>query len=125
MGDLFDTQRLAEFGDAILRWFAANVFVLDNAAQLAIVLVALGIAVLAARWLPKSLPLPHPVQLAPLATLMNAMRPLAPALIWLALTWLALLLFNWVVLPRGRSCKRSDPTRCCEHIVLHNGCALL
>ena len=64
-------------------------FVLDNAAQLAIVLVALGVAVLASRWLPKSLP--QPVQLAPLATLLHALRPLAQTLIWLVLTWLALL----------------------------------
>jgi hypothetical protein len=35
--------------------------------------------------------LPQPVQLAPLATLLNALRPLAQTLIWLALTWLALL----------------------------------
>jgi small-conductance mechanosensitive channel len=89
MGDVFDLQRIADLGNAILRWLAANVFVLDNAAQLAIVLVALGVAVLAARWLPKSLP--QPVQLAPLATLLNALRPLAPTLIWLVLTWLALL----------------------------------
>ncbi len=89
MGEVFDFQRIAELGDAILRWLAANVFVVDNAAQLAIVLVALGVAVLAARWLPKSLP--QPVQLAPLTTLLNAVRPLAPALIWLVLTWLALL----------------------------------
>ena len=91
MGEVFDTQRLGELVDTILRWLAANVFVLNNAAQLAIVLVALGVAVLAARWLPKSLPLPQPVQVAPLATLMHALRPLAPALIWLVLTWLALL----------------------------------
>ena len=89
MSELFDTQRIAELGDAILRWLAANVFVLDNAAQLAIVLVALGVAVLASRWLPKSLP--QPVQLAPLATLLHALRPLAQTLIWLVLTWLALL----------------------------------
>jgi small-conductance mechanosensitive channel len=89
MGEVFDMQRVAELGDAILRWLAANVFVLNNAAQLAIVLVALGVAVLASRWLPKSLP--QPVQLAPLATLLNALRPLAQALIWLVLTWLALL----------------------------------
>src|SRR5215831_5426712 len=89
MGELFDMQRLADLGNAILTWLAANVFVFNNAAQLAIVLVALGIAVLAARWLPKSLP--PSVQLAPLATLLNALRPLAPALIWLVLTWLALL----------------------------------
>lgn len=89
MGEVFDMQRVAELGDAILRWLAANVFVLNNAAQLAIVLVALGIAVLASRWLPKSLP--QPVQLAPLATLLNALRPLAQALIWLVLTWVALL----------------------------------
>ena len=89
MGDVFDLHRVAELGDAILRWLAANVFVLNNAAQLAIVLVALGVAVLATRWLPKSLP--QHVQLAPLATLLNALRPLAPVLIWLVLTWLALL----------------------------------
>jgi small-conductance mechanosensitive channel len=89
MGEVFDLQRIAELGDAILRWLAANVFVVDNVAQLAIVLVALGVAILAARWLPKSLP--QPAQLAPLTTLLNALRPLAPALIWLVLTWLALL----------------------------------
>src|SRR4051794_36258214 len=89
MSELFDMQRVAELGDAVLRWLAANVFVLNSAAQLAIVLVALGVAVLAARWLPRSLP--PPVQLAPFATLLNALRPLATALIWLVLTWLALL----------------------------------
>jgi len=89
MSELFDMQRVAELGNTILRWLAANVFVLDNAAQLAIVLVALGVAVLASRWVPKTLP--QPVQLAPLATLLNALRPLAQTLIWLALTWLALL----------------------------------
>ncbi len=89
MSELFDMQRVTELGDAILRWLAANVFVLDNAAQLAIVLVALGIAVLATRWLPKSLP--QPMQLAPFVTLFNALRPLGPTLIWLVLAWLALL----------------------------------
>jgi small-conductance mechanosensitive channel len=89
MGEVFDMQRVAELGDAILRWLAANVFVLNNAAQLAIVFVALGVAVLASRWLPKSLP--QPVQLAPVATLLHAVRPLAQAFIWLVLTWLALL----------------------------------
>src|SRR5262245_5424215 len=89
MGEVFDLQRVAELGNAVIQWLAANVFVLNNAAQLAIVLVALGIAVLSARWLPKSLP--QPVNVAPLATLLNALRPLATALIWLVLTWLALI----------------------------------
>ena len=35
MSELFDMQRVAELGNAILHWLAANVFVLDNAAQLA------------------------------------------------------------------------------------------
>jgi small-conductance mechanosensitive channel len=88
MGELLDMQRIAELGDAILRWLAANVFALDNVAQLAIVLVALGIAVLAARRLPASLPQPA---LGTFAGLWNVLRPLAAALIWLVLAWLALL----------------------------------
>jgi len=86
MGELLDTRRLAEIGDAFLEWLLANVFVLTNAVQLAVILVAFGVSLVVAR----RVAVRPPAQPA-LAALFAVARPLALALIWLALLWLALL----------------------------------
>jgi len=86
MGELLDPHRLAEIGDAILEWLLANVFVLANAVQLAVILVALGVSLVVAR----RVTVRPPAQPA-LAALFAVARPLALALIWLALLWLTVL----------------------------------
>ncbi|HUL82457.1 MAG TPA: mechanosensitive ion channel domain-containing protein [Gammaproteobacteria bacterium] len=86
MGELLDTRRLAEIGDAFLEWLLANVFVLTNAVQLAVIMVAFGVSLVVAR----RVSVRPPAQPA-LAALFAVARPLALALIWLALLWLALL----------------------------------
>jgi small-conductance mechanosensitive channel len=86
MGELLDTRRLNEIGDTILDWLFANVFVLANAVQLAVILIALGVSVVVAR----RVTVRPPLQPA-FATLFAVARPLALASIWLALLWLTLL----------------------------------
>jgi small-conductance mechanosensitive channel len=88
MGDLIDTRRLAEIGNAILRWLLANVFVLENAVQLAVILAALGASVVVARRLAA---LARPPAQPVLASLFAVVRPLALALVWLGLLALTLL----------------------------------
>jgi small-conductance mechanosensitive channel len=92
MDELFDSQRFAAIGAAIYQWLSANVFVPDNAIQLAVLLATFGMAVPIARQV-------HPVLATvrvqgPIATLLGAVAPLALPLIWLALQLLAILVAN-------------------------------
>ncbi len=89
MAELFNTQRFAEIGAAIYEWLLLNVFVLGNAVQLLVILVALGAALMLARRL---LPLVEKLRTQPvLSGLFGVVRPLVLALIWLALLWLTIL----------------------------------
>jgi len=88
MSELLDTRRLADIGATILAWLGTNVFVLDNAVQLAVILIALGASLLVARRLAvfgerRAQP--------PTSAILSVMRPLAFPSIWLALLWVALL----------------------------------
>jgi small-conductance mechanosensitive channel len=88
MGDLLDTRRLAEIGDAILDWLLANVFVLGNAVQVAVILIAFGVSVIGVRRLTV---LDRPPAQPVFSALFNVVRPLALALVWLGLLSLTLL----------------------------------
>jgi len=88
MGDLIDTRRLAEIGNAILQWLLANVFVLENAVQLVVILAAFGASVLVVRRLTV---LDRPPAQPVLASLLTVVRPLALALVWLGLLAITLL----------------------------------
>ncbi|HVS23906.1 MAG TPA: hypothetical protein VMU03_09310, partial [Gammaproteobacteria bacterium] len=88
MGDLIDTRRLAEIGNAILQWLFANVFVLENAVQLAVILAGFGVSVVVVRRLTV---LDRPPAQPVLASLFTVVRPLALALVWLGLLALTLL----------------------------------
>jgi small-conductance mechanosensitive channel len=89
MAELFNAQRFAEIGAAIYEWLLQNVFVLGNAVQLLVILVALGAARMLARRL---LPLVDKLRTQPvLAGPFGVVRPLVLALIWLALLWLTIL----------------------------------
>jgi small-conductance mechanosensitive channel len=88
MGDLLDTRRLAEIGDAILDWLLANVFVLGNAVQVAVILIAFGVSVIGVRRLTV---LDRPPAQPAFSALFNVVRPLALALVWLGLLSLTLL----------------------------------
>ena len=87
MGDLLDTRRLAEIGDAILEWLLANVFVLPNAVQVAVILIAFGVSVIVVRRLTV---LDRPPAQPAFSALFNVVRPLALALVWLGLLGLTL-----------------------------------
>ena len=89
MAELFNAQRFAEIGAAIYEWLLQNVFVLGNAVQLLVILVALGAARMLARRL---LPLVDKLRTQPvLSGPFGVVRPLVLALIWLALLWLTIL----------------------------------
>ena len=92
MDDLFDPQRFAAIGAAIYAWLSANVFVPDNAIQLAALVATLGAAVLLAR--PVTPVLARLRAQRPLATLLGIVEPLLLPLFWLALLLLAILIAN-------------------------------
>ena len=89
MSDLFTAGELKEIGDAIFRWLLANVFVLDNAVQLLVVVAAFGAAfVLSRRFSPL---LDRLMAYRQVATLVGAIQPLVLPLTWLLLQWLTIL----------------------------------
>lgn len=88
MGELLDTRRLVEISDAILDWLSVNVFVLGNAVQLAVILIAFVVSVVGARRL--AVLDREPAQPA-VSTFISVVRPLGLASIWLVLLWLTLL----------------------------------
>jgi small-conductance mechanosensitive channel len=97
MDDLFDPQRFAAIGAAIYAWLSANVFVPDNAIQLAALVATLGAAVLLAR--PVTPVLARLRAQRPLATLLGIVEPLLLPLFWLALLLLAILIANVAAWP--------------------------
>jgi small-conductance mechanosensitive channel len=97
MDDLFDPQRFAAIGAAIYAWLSANVFVPDNAIQLAALVATLGAAVLLAR--PVTPVLARLRAQRPLATLLGIVEPLLLPLLWLALLMLAILIANVAAWP--------------------------
>jgi len=97
MAELFNAQRFAEIGAAIYEWLLQNVFVLGNAVQLLVILVALGVARMLARRL---LPLVDKLRTQPvLSGPFGVVRPLVLALIWLALLWLTILAADLALWP--------------------------
>jgi small-conductance mechanosensitive channel len=97
MAELFNAQRFAEIGAAIYEWLLQNVFVLGNAVQLLVILVALGAARMLARRL---LPLVDKLRTQPvLSGPFGVVRPLVLALIWLALLWLTILAADLALWP--------------------------
>src|SRR5690349_14495084 len=91
MAELFNAQRFAEIGAAIYEWLLLNVFVVDNLVQLLVVLVTFGIArMLARRLAPIVETLATQPAFAALAGLLDLVRPLVLATLWLALLWLTI-----------------------------------
>jgi small-conductance mechanosensitive channel len=99
MEDLLTPERLLGLWNRAYGWTLANVFVVDNAIQLAVIAITLGIAVLVTRrlvpWLDKyksHLQVGRAVMLV---------LPLVLSGIWLALIWLSLSVATTLGSPRG------------------------
>jgi small-conductance mechanosensitive channel len=88
MENLLTPERLLELWNRIYEWTLANVFVIDNAAQVAVIALTFGIAALLTRklapWLEKYTTHVHAGRAVVLGL------PLVLPLIWLALQWLAI-----------------------------------
>lgn len=88
MNDLFSVERLLELANLAYEWISVNVLVLDSAVQLAVIVVAWGIALWTSRRLR---PLLDALRSRPGAVrVIDISRPLKLPLIWLALLWLAI-----------------------------------
>jgi len=88
MEALLAPERLAELWARVYDWILANVFVIDNAVQLAVIAVTLGVAMLVGRrvvpWLAQYKTHSHA------GRAVRIVLPLALPLVWLALLWLTI-----------------------------------
>ena len=98
MQDFFTPESLLALWNRVYEWTVANVFVIDNAAQLVVIALAFGIAAFLARridpWLDKYRTHPH----AGRAVTIGA--PLLLPGLWLALQWLAISIATTFAQPR-------------------------
>lgn len=88
MNELFSAQRIGELLQMAYQWVLDNVFVLANAFQLLVVVVALGIAVLVSRRLRRWLE--YFSGNATFNRVLNVISPLLLTLVWFALQWISI-----------------------------------
>lgn len=95
--DLFSQEALIARLETVRAWFQEDVLSWSIAIQILVVVLALGLAILAARKLrsPIESQKAHPV----LGRLMSILEPLLLPLIWLLLTWLTLALLAYLGRP--------------------------
>ena len=88
MNDLFSVERFLQFGDRAYQWISANVLVPESAVQLAVVVVAWGVALWTSRRLKPWL---GALSLrAGTARAIAISMPLLLPLVWLLLLWIAI-----------------------------------
>jgi small-conductance mechanosensitive channel len=99
MENLFTPERLLELWNRAYEWTLANVFVIDNAAQLVAIAVTFGIAALLTRrfapWLDRYSTHVHAGRIVVLGL------PLVLPVIWLALQWLSISVATTLDRPRA------------------------
>jgi small-conductance mechanosensitive channel len=99
MENLLTPERLLALWNRIYEWILANVFVIDNAAQLAAIAVTFGIAALLTRrlvpWLDRYTTHVHAGRIVVLGL------PLVLPVIWLALQWLSISVATTLGWPRA------------------------
>jgi small-conductance mechanosensitive channel len=99
MENLLTPERLLEVWNRVYEWTLANVFVVDNAIQLAVIAITLGIAVLLARrlvpWLEK-----HKTHVQAGRAVVLVL-PLVLSGIWLGLLWLSISVATTLDSPRA------------------------
>jgi small-conductance mechanosensitive channel len=99
MENLLTPERLLEVWNRVYEWTLANVFVVDNAIQLAVIAITLGITVLVTRrlvpWLEK-----HKTHVQAGRAVVLVL-PLVLSGIWLGLLWLSISVATTLDSPRG------------------------
>jgi small-conductance mechanosensitive channel len=97
MSELFSAQRIAEIGDLVYQWLLMNVFVVGNAVQALVIVLALGAALLISRRL--TAVLERFKFKKSVARLVTTTLPLMLPLVWLGLQWIAILTASAMLWP--------------------------